>query len=238
MTDNVKRGLAAIKAHQEEEKAKQAARERPKATWFKWPNDQTTVATVRFLQEMDESAAGYREDRDLGVIAVEHQAPGPDGFKRRALCTAESEGDCYACERHAQDYTEGWRQRKNFYINALISFNGEAPEVMVISRNGNAAFTEQVVAEAIDENTITDKNFRITKVGTGTSTNWILKALPKDTPFDDTDVAVFDLNETALRNIEYSKQAEYYGAVYSGKTEDSIESQSGSQTDSSADAEW
>jgi hypothetical protein len=237
MTDNVKRGLAAIKAHQEEEKAKQAARERPKATWFKWPNDVTTVATVRFLQEMDESASGYREDRDLGVIAVEHQAPGPDGFKRRALCTAESEGDCYACERHALDYTEGWRQRKNFYINALVSFNGEAPEVMVISRNGNSAFVEQVVAEAIDENTITDKNFRITKVGTCTSTNWILKALPKDEPFDDSNVEVFNLNETALRDIEYAKQAEYYGAVYKGKDADET-SESGSTSDSSADAEW
>ena len=235
---NVKRGLADIKKHQEEEKAKAAARERPKAEWFKWPDKVTNVATVRFLQEMDESAANYREDRDLGVIAVEHQAPGPDGYKRRALCTAESENECYACERHAQDYTEGWRQRKNFYINALVSFNGEAPKVLVISRNGNSAFVESLIQEAIDEDTITAYNYRITRVGEGTSTNWLLKQLSKDEPFDDSAVEVFNLNETALRNIEYAKQAEYYGAVYTGPGEEKelVGATSGGST--SADAEW
>lgn len=230
------RGLAAIKKNQEEKKAAAEAASRPKAEWFKWPKG-VSVATVRFLQELDPGAKNYTEARDIGFIAVEHQAPGPDGFKRRANCTAESEGQCYACERHSQDYKEGWRQRQNLYINALVDFGqGEGPKVLVIQRNANSSFVQALIEEATEEDTITATNYKITKVGEGTTTQWLLKALKGD-PFDDSNAEVFDLDETAIRDIAYEKQAEYYGAVYSGPGE--VPSQGGSTdsslTDSSAD---
>jgi hypothetical protein len=238
MTEAVK-GLQAIRAMQEEDKRKAAERDRPKAEWFKWPDKSTSTATVRFLQELDESADNYSESRGLGFIQVEHQAPGPDGFKRRANCTAESEGQCYACERHAMRIEAdqgGWRQRKNLYINALVSFGGEAPKVMVMSRNANATFTNQLIEEAVDENTITAKNYKVTKTGEGTTTQWLLKAL-KDEPFSDSSVEVFDLAETAVRAIPYEKQAEYYGAVYGGgELATAGAPASGGSTDTSA--EW
>lgn len=229
------RGLEAIRKMQAEQKAKQEARERPKAEWFKWPKGVST-ATVLFLQELDEGATGFNADRGLGFIQVEHQAPGPEGYKRRANCTLEKEGECYACERHALDYKEGWRQRTNLYINALVDFgNGDGPQVVVIQRNANSSFVQALIEEAVEENTITHVNYKVTKVGEGTTTQWLLKAL-KDR-FDDDKVEVFDLKETAIRAIPYEKQSEYYGAVYSGGAATAEDNAAGGGT-SSVDAEW
>jgi hypothetical protein len=212
------RGLAAIKANQQAQQEAAEARNRPKAEWFKWPKGVTT-ATVRFLQELDPAAENYREDRNIGFIQVEHQAPGPDGYKRRANCTAESEGQCYACERHAMRIEEdkgGWRQRQNLYINALVDYGqGEGPKVVVIQRNANSSFVQALIEEAVDEGSITNANFKVTKVGEGTTTQWLLKRLKGDA-FDDSAAEVFDLDETAVRAISYDKQPEYYGAVYQG----------------------
>lgn len=229
------KGLAAIRAHQEEQKAKAAERERPKADWFKWPKN-VNVATALFLQELDEEAANYNPDRGVGFIQVEHQAPGPDGYKRRANCTIESEGECYACERHSQDYKEGWRQRQNLYINALVDFGqGEGPKPVVIQRNANSSFVQALIEEAVEEGTITGTNYRITKVGEGTTTQWLLKAL-KDR-FDDSGVEVFDLEETAVRKVPYEKQPDYYGAVYSGPGgQENEPAMAGSSA--AVDAEW
>lgn len=212
MASNIVSGLAGIKKYKEEQDAKREAAARPKAEWFTWPKGVTTC-TGRFLQELDVDATNYKEDRGIGVMAVEHQAPGPDGFKRRGLCTRESEGACFACDRHAADYKEGWRQRTNFYINFLVDFGDGNKKVVVLSRNFNASFTQALIEEAIDEGSITDSNFKITKTGQDTTTTWIPKRL-KGEPYSDEGVEIFDLRETALRSIENDKQPEYYGAVY------------------------
>jgi hypothetical protein len=149
----------------------------------------------------------------------------------------DDEGACYACERHAQDYKEGWRQRQNLYINALVQFEGETePKVVVISRNANSSFVQALIEEAVDENTITDKNYKVTRVGEGTTTQWLLKGL-KGSPFDDSKVEVFDLDETAIRDISYDKQAEYYGAVYQSATAEGGVPEQG-KAPVPADAEW
>lgn len=234
---NVKKGLAALKAHQEEQKAKQEAANRPKAEWFSsvFPKKLGDEVVVRFLQELDPEARNYSDERGLGFIAVEHQAPGPEGYKRRALCTADAEGQCYACERHNLDYKEGWRQRQNLYINVLVTVDGES-KVFVLSRNANSSFAEQLIQEAVDEGSITDANYRITKTGSGTQTNWLLKRLKGD-PMDDSGAEVYNLDETALRDITYDKQADYYGAVYSGAGAAGSDEAPASSS-ANADEEW
>lgn len=232
------KGLAAIKANQEEQAARAAERERPKGEWFKWPNKTTTTATVRFLQELDEGATNYNPDRGLGIIAVEHQAPGPEGYKRRGMCTGDTEGQCYACERHSANYQEGWRQRQNLYINALVQFEGsDEKKVVILTRNANSTFAHALVEEAVDEGSITDANFKITKVGQDTGTQWLLKRQKGD-PFDDSDVEVFNLEETAIRNVPYEKQSQYYGAVYSDGTGSNEGDNSSSAAAPSSDDEW
>lgn len=215
MAETVITGLAAIQQLKKEQEERAAAANRPKAEWFKWPKN-VNVATMRILQEFDPSGSGYREDRGLVVTAVEHQAPGKEGYKRRGLCTHDTEGQCFPCEQHALRIEEdkgGWRQRTNTYFNALVDFGDGDKKVLVVSRPFANSFTQALIEEAVDEGSITDCNFKVTRTGEGTSTTWLLKRLKGD-PFDDSDVEVFDLNETALRTIPYEKQAEYYGAVY------------------------
>lgn len=216
---NVKKGLGAIRRYQDEQREKAEAANKPKGEWFKWPKGVNT-ATFKFMQELDEDASGYDENRGVGFIAVEHQAPGPEGYKRRGLCTIDDEGQCYACERHRQNYKEGWRQRSNLYVNVAVRFDGESDfKPLIVSRNANSSFVQALVEEAVDEGTIRGFNYKVTRTGEGTSTSWLLKQLKGD-PFDDSDLEVFDLDETAIRHIPYDKQAEYYGAVYSGPDED------------------
>lgn len=231
------KGLAGIKANQQAQQERAEAGNRPKAEWFKF-NKGVSNITVRFLQELDPEMSGYREDRGVGFIATEHNAPGPDGWKRRGLCTID-DGECYACERHKMNYKEGWRQKQNLYINVLADL-GDGLKVYVLTRNANSAFTQSLIEEAVLEGSITDVNYRITKTGEGTTTQWLLRRL-RDDAFDDSKVEVFNLDETAVREVEYEKQAEYYGAVYQ---EDSVPSAGGSTSTSkpspaaSADDEW
>jgi len=181
--------------------------------------------------------SGYREDRGVGFIATEHNAPGPDGWKRRGLCTID-DGECYACERHKLNYKEGWRQKQNLYINVLADI-GDGLKVYVLTRNANSGFTQALIEEAVDEGSITDANYRITKTGEGTTTQWLLKRL-KEEPFDDSKVEVFDLDKTAVREVEYEKQPEYYGAVYQDDSTPASAPSSAprSAPQASADDEW
>ncbi len=199
-------GLAAIKALQERDRERAAQKDRPKADWFSWPKDGTNVATVRFLQELGEESPNYREDRGTAFPLTEHVSP--LDFRKRATCTID-DGKCYACARHAADRKEGWGQKQNLYINALVSFNGEAPKVMVMSRSLRSTFVQVLYEDAVDEQTITDVNFKITRTGEGTTTQWLLKRL-KSEPFDDSNVTLFG-QETIERTVPYEKQAEYYG---------------------------
>ncbi|QOI67458.1 ssDNA-binding protein [Streptomyces phage Beuffert] len=234
------KGLASIQANQKAQQERAEAGNRPKADWFKFPKGQTAIV-VRFLQELDPEMRNYREDRGVGFIETEHNAPGPDGWKRRGICTIAEEdgGECYACERHKQNYKEGWRQKQNLYINVLADL-GDGPKVYILTRNANSVFSQSLIQEALDEGSITDANYRITKTGEGTTTQWSLKRL-KDEPFDDSKIEVFDLEAAAVRKVEYDKQAEYYGAVYqedNTPAASSGASQAPRASASSADDEW
>ena len=210
---NTIKGLASIKANQKAQQERAENANRPKAEWFKFPKGVTSVE-VRFLQELDEDMQNYREDRGVGFIAVEHNAPGNDGWKRRGLCTSDGEDSpCYACARHREDYKAGWRQKQNLYINVLVKTGDNEYKTMILTRNANSGFAQALIEEAVDESTITAVNYRITKTGEGTTTQWLLKPL-KTEPFDDSNAEVFDLDKTAVREVEYDKHAAYYGEVF------------------------
>lgn len=216
-------GLAGLRQKQQEQAEREAARNRPKAEYFSWNNNKKAEnpnqILVQFVQELDPSATGYVEDRGLAVAAVEHEAPGKDGFKARALCTIDDEGQCYACERRKANYEEGWKTKNNFYINALVDYNGKGePEVVVISRNFNQTFVQKLINIGIEDGTITDTVFRVTKYGSGTQLVWDLEATKKPL-FDTSDVEVHDIKETVLRDISYEKQPEWFAKVYTPEGE-------------------
>lgn len=235
---SVKTGLARLKQQREEAAAREAARNRPKANWLGTGmiNKAGGSITGRFLQELDEDSPSFNPERGTAVLAVEHEAPGPDGFKRRGLCTADPDdgGDCYPCQRHQADPTAGWKQKENFYINFLA----EDGKTYVISRNANSSFVGALMEEAVDEETeepisITDSDFKITVSGSGTQTQWLIKRL-KRAPLDDSKAEVFDLEETALRRVPYADQPKFYGGVFKETTADEPDADAGASTD----ADW
>lgn len=235
-------GLAALRAKQQEHKEKEEARNRPKAEYFSWKENSKATnpdqILVTFLQEIDPSATGYKEENGLAVAVVEHEAPGPKGFLARATCTIDSEGQCYACERKKADYQEGWRTKTNLYINALVDYNGKGdPKVVVISRNFNQSFAQQLLDEAVEENTITGKTYKITKHGTGTSLVWVLTPTSKPA-MQQGDAEVFDLKETVLRAIPYDKQPEYFGRVWDGAEGEKAEGDAPAASPAADDVEW
>lgn len=218
--------LADLKRRKQEIKEREEARNRPKAQWLTSVFGKSEsaggigdVARVVFRQELDEAAPGYDAERGKGRVVVEHHGPGKDGFLKRCSCTLEDEGQCYACERHAQNWEEGWRQRTNFYINVAAEVNGEW-KPFVLTRNFNSSFVDQLMQEAEDEGTITDKVFRITKSGSKTTTAWTPKRLKDDAP-DVSELEFFDIDETVLRKIPYEKQPEWFGVASSAPREES-----------------
>lgn len=237
-------GLAGLKKYQQEQQEKAEARDRPKAEWFTsvFPKKTGDSVNVVFLQELDQGADNYDAEKGIGFIEVEHHGPGKDGFKRRANCTLESEGQCYADERHSasyktvDDYKGDWKQRSNLYINVAVEIDGEW-KPFVLSRNANSTFTEALIQEAIDEGSITNSVYRINKTGSGTKTQWLPKRLPKVEMPDVSGLQVFDINETVLRHIPYEKQPEWYGDAAPVTQSNETESKS-SAGDTSADADW
>lgn len=242
----VKTGLAALREYQDEQKRRAAERDRPKADWMIWTSHGekgkgSSVDTViaRFLNDWNEDTPLFKAN-GAPILAVEHQAPGDKGFQRRALCTLDTEGQCFACERHALRLEEdkgGWKQRTNFYINALVDF-GDVQKVVIMSRNANASFVSDLLQELEDEGDISEANYRVKVTGDKTTTKWGLKRQKE--AFDVDGVVAYNLEEMALRAIPYDKQFEYYSAVYPivGATDSGSSESITSQSAAAADADW
>jgi len=212
--------LAALKQKRKQLEEQREAANRPRAEWFKWSNNKNedkNVVIVKFLQELDPDSELYDEKRGLGTVEVEHMAPGKEGFKCRLLCTLERDGQCYACERHAEDYKEGWKQRNNFYIWAAVDYNdGEGLRPVIISRNFTSSFVNQIISEIDDNGDLGGRNYKITKSGSGTTTSWDLREVKKQAPFDTDKLETTSIEEAVLRYVPYEEQAQTYGKVYSG----------------------
>jgi hypothetical protein len=224
------KGLAALKAQQRKNAEREEARNRPRANWLSTGVINKVydgAVTGKFMQELDEDSPGFNPDRGVALFEVEHQGPGPEGYKRRGVCTGDPDdgGQCYACQRHQVDPKAGWHQRQNFYINFLA----DDGTVYVISRNFNSTFVSALIQETEDEGSITDANYRITVSGSGTQTQWLPKRL-KSEPIDDSDAEAFDLEETALRRVAYDDQARFYGSV--------VDSDNSADSSTDPDVDW
>ncbi len=212
-------GLAGIRKAKEEAAARRAAFETPKADWFKLSGN-PNGRKVYFLQELDEDSETYDAARGVVLVAVEHQAPGKEGWKARATCTFEDEGRCYACEMHKRNPQDGWKQKTSIYINVL----DEDGKVKVLSRNVNNGFVENLVEWFNESGSITRNAFKLKETGEGFNRTWTMT--PTQLDLDPTQVELYDLHKVVLRNIPYDEQEQYYGRVYDATTNKEKESSS------------
>lgn len=229
---NTLRGLKAHrKREQEQAERREAAkrqREEGRIKWFKLADGESVK--VRFLQELDPDADNYSEKNGIGGVVIEHNGPGKDGWKNKAVCTAEDEGDCYACDvirDRSIDWDErkSWKQKERLYVNVLVfdvpqvdengKLTGEvADEVQLLAQgNGPKSLTPQLFSFAEEMNTITDRVFKIARSGSEwNNTSYVLtplKELPADAP-DATEFELIDIEEKALVKVPYAEQEAHY----------------------------
>jgi|SRR5687767_3562894 len=232
---SVLKGFAGIKkAREKAAEAREALNN--KIEWFSFGKDKKSAKVV-FLQELDSDGKNYDSNNGEVIALVEHQAPGKEGWKARALCSKDSEDRCYACEQHSLDPQAGWKAKTTLYINVL---DLEDNKVKVLSRNVNNNFVTLLEQEYEDENTITDKVFRLTKSGEGFQTVWNLKGLNKDVePVPEEIPELYDLEKAVtavVKRVPYSEQREYYSKALAPKFEE--EEQMPSKEDQAAAINW
>lgn len=232
-------GLDAIRKHKEDQEARKAAVEANKINWLKIEPNETVK--VWFLQELDRSAEGYVKDAPLGIMATEHT--NPENWQKKALCTIE-DGQCLGCEKHKEDWKAGWRQKSRLYINVLVERANGDREVAVMSQaNGSKSVIAPMLLEmAVDENTITDRWWKITRTGKGSETSYLPRpqAPSKDITIADYLDKLNDLNR-AVRNVPYDEQFDFYFAAPADAVQDTPAPAAGGgwPSDSKgADEEW
>lgn len=210
------KGLGKIKDYNAEVQRKREAADN-KATWFALKDGES--AKVRFLQELDGDSPNFSEKNDLGFIAVEHVGPGNDGWRRKALCTAD-EGDCFPCEQRRLDW-ENWKKASSrLYINVLVN-PGEKDEFVAILSQGTSAkaVTPTLIEYAGETGSISDRVWKITRNGEKTDTSYTIVAFDKK-EFDKgvEDYELFDLTK-AVREVPYDEQEAFF-VVNNGNAKD------------------
>lgn len=209
-------GLAAYKARKAEEEARREAAGQPRVRRFNLEKDGDS-AIIRFAQEMDADAKNYDDKVGFGFVNLFHDARGLDkanGWKNRANCSIESQGNCFPCEKRT-DTSVDWETRKElkfgqkeaFLINIVA---GDPREVEV--KNGQYTnkklFTTDIDRESGDgtvylleqstHNGIYDAladYFLEEEVSGGTITDKYFKITRKGSGFNDTSYGITPLKE-------------------------------------------
>ena len=186
-----------------------------KARWLKLEDGESIK--IRFLQELDPDSPTYDEKMGLGFIALEHT--NPKDYRRKALDTMESDGRDWANEQHRKDPKAGWKARSRLYINVLVDDGKEEPYVAILSQGTSAkTITPTLIEYAGEMGSITNLMWRIKRTGTKTDTSYTIIPLAKDeTPFDGSSLELYQLEDTAVRDMPYTEQEAFFAGEANGE---------------------
>jgi hypothetical protein len=200
------------------DKPKQSAGSRVK--WLKLDDGQSV--RIRFLNEIDADSKTYDERLGLSIVVSEHS--NPKDYRRKAVCTIEQEGRCFACEMYRKDPKSGWRARLRFYTNVIIDDGNNDPYVAVWSMGVSKAATFNTLREfAIEAGSLTNLNWKLKRNGKGTETNYVLIPGSKDeTPFDFSGFEAYPL-ESAINAVPYADQEAFYMGFDNPTTSSSVD---------------
>ena len=210
-------GLAALNKQMEQSAP---SGDSQKGRWLQVKDGQSIK--IRFVQEVDADSKNYVEKAGLAFIAIEHT--NPKDYKRKALCTIDDQGRCFGCEQHRRDPKAGWKGKRRFYANVLVNDEKEEPYVAIFSQGvGPKSATEEVIAYAGETGSITNINWKLKRTGTGMETNYSIIPLPTadSAPIDFDKYELFDLTKTAVREIAYEDQENFYLGITSDSSEES-----------------
>lgn len=179
----------------------------PRITWLKLEDNQSV--SVRFVNELDGDSPSYDEKNGLAIVVSEHT--NPKDYKRKAACSAESEGRCFGCEMHRKDMKAGWRARLRFYINVLVDDGTNDPYIAVWSMGVAKSATFDTIREYVqDSQSLSGMTWKLKRNGKGTETTYILIPIKQDEEkFDWSKHEVPDL-EAVVREVPYAEQESFY----------------------------
>lgn len=184
--------------------------------WLKIANGASV--RMRFLDDFDESPAVLA---GAGKVVYLEEHTSPKDFRKKALCTKDDEGRCWACEQAIANPRKGWAKRGRVYVNVLVNDGVEDPYVAVWSMGVAKSPTFETLKEVfVDEGSISNREFRVKRSGEGTNTTYIIRDLGTDAePFDFTAYERFDL-EKITRSVGYDEQPAFYLAEDVSAAED------------------
>lgn len=179
----------------------------PKVRWLKVEDNQSIK--VRFINELDEDSPNYSPERDMAIVVSEHT--NPKDYKRKAICTIDTEGRCFGCEMARKEPKNGWRAKLRFYTNLLVDDGIEEPYVAVWSQGiGKQSAFNTIREYVMDTGSVSNLTWRMKRQGTGIDTTYVLLPTnPDKEPFDWSGVEPFNL-ERIIREVPYAEQESYY----------------------------
>ena len=178
-----------------------------KVRWVKLSDGQS--AKIRFVNELDSDSANYNEDRGLAVVVSEHT--NPKDYKRKAICTQETEGRCFGCEMARKEPKSGWRARLRFYTNVLVDDGLEDAYIAVWSQGISKQSAFNTIREyALETGSISNLVWKLKRNGQGTETNYtLIPSTPDTEPFKWDGKEFFNL-EKVVREVPYPEQEAFY----------------------------
>jgi hypothetical protein len=232
----IQKGLKAINAYKEELQRRKDAVEAGKKNWFKMEDGESVE--MRFLQEIDESCENYSEKNGIGVFASEHVKPGKQNFGVKAVCSMDDEEQCFGCEQHKLDWKAGWKAKNKLYINVLVKRKDGSQEVAVLSTSNGPKGTiaPLAITYAEENNTITDRWWKITRIGTGESTVYQTFVRGPSDDVNPEDYELYDL-ETCYRVVPYAEQEAFFFPAEQARHDDD-ESEAPADDKVSASVDW
>lgn len=181
----------------------------PKARWLKLEDGQSVK--IRFLNEVDADSKNYDSSRGLAIVVAEHT--NPKDYRRKAVCSMDEEGRCYGCEMNRRDPKAGWKARLRYYTNVLVDEGTDEPYVAIWSQGvgPKSPTTTTLVEYAGDTGSLTNVIWRLKRTGSGTQTSYSLFPLTTDeTPFDFKGLDLYNLDQTAVRQVSYADQESFF----------------------------
>lgn len=181
---------------------------------------------IRFLQELDEDSELYDERRGRVAVVAEHSSP--KDFKKTAICTAKTEGRCWACEQRNtanSEIAKKWKAKMKFYAQVIVrGVDGEPDKVKILKQGfGNKAIGDTLIQIAEEFEQLGGQDMKLSRTGSGMNdTSYtLIPVAPKPMTDEEKALELIDI-EKFVRYLPYDEQAEFFNSDDSagGKKED------------------
>jgi hypothetical protein len=168
---------------------------------------------IRVLQEFDDDSALYDERRGTIKVIDEHNSP--KDFKKSAMCTAETEGRCWACEQTqtGSDIAKKWKPKMRFYANVLVrGVDGASDKVKILKQGFSDNHVGNNLIEIAEElEQLGGQDLSFSRKGSGmndTSYN-LVPVAPKKLTKEEEQLELIDPLKF-IKQIPYDQQAAFY----------------------------